>query len=51
MRIYLAQPLWATSDLQQATMRDAMIRDCKRNLPPFRRLLYPRVLSDTSHTV
>lgn len=33
MRIYLAQPLWATSDLQQATMRDAMIRDCRRNLP------------------
>lgn len=43
MRIYLAQPLWATSDLQQATMRDAMIRDCRRNLPGEHLFLYATI--------
>lgn len=43
MQIYLAQPLWATSDLQQATMRDAMIRNCNHNLPGTHTFLYTRI--------
>lgn len=43
MQIYLAQPLWATSDLQQATMRDIMIRNCNHNLPGPHTFLYTRI--------
>lgn len=43
MQIYLAQPLWATSDLQQETMRDAMMRDCRRNLPGEHTFLYTTI--------
>ena len=43
MQIYLAQPLWATSDLQQETMRDTMMRDCRRNLPGEHTFLYTTI--------